>query len=893
VNGTNHLIRLNSDGSYDSTFYSGFNGSSVDAHGGVTSVIVCKDESLYVGGDLTFYNSLPGYVALVHLTPSGALDRGFTSPFAPGTSVRCLALLPDEKLLVGGSLRSGGFPGNAAGLARLKQDGSLDTTFRPLTNSTLRALLVQGDKYIVGGDISFDGDLARRGLARINGDGTPDLSFSPQTDGQVEYILGLPDGKFVISGPFTRVNGERRVMMARLNADGSLDSSFDVGGGFDGNPSGIALQPDGKLLVQGSFYRVNGVPAQWLTRLVAESHPGELRFSTATFETMEGGALVIQVDRVGGSDGPLEARIRSEDLSAVAGVNYAPIDTIIRFEDSDILRKTVTIQTEHIPDLTGNRTLEVHLVVGSNDTMARALIRDAELGRVDPNLVLHLEPAAATIKAFDFFSDGSLLLGGDFTAINGVAAPYAARVRADGTVETSFLQGFAPNNTVLAALVGPGDEAFIGGMFSQAGAVATRFVARINPDGTIDPSFSANAAKARFNSAETLLAAQPAGRIFVQYLTGSLRLYADGTSDPLPSGSFKAPVLPMLDGSLLAGGSSVRHYLPDLTPDGAFTTVAVTLPEIVVPPQAIALAATREGNFLMGGNFTRVNGIARSRLARIASTGALDLSFNPVSIGAIHGTSDQVSAVLQLPDGDILIGGNFLTVQDQTRTHLAQLDSAGKLRPQFAWDIQGDLITRLATAPSGAIYVLGSITNIDGTPVPGFARILNRTNEPPVTEISSPLNNTSIGIGSGLTVHIRAFDPDGFLSQVTLLVNGSSAATLTSAPYDFELSNLAEGKVTLSAEATDLSGATTLSSPIVITVAAQSEPVTLNSPTIDADGKLRLSFTGRTGNSYRLETSEDLVLWTQAETRTPADSNVEFSVDYHEKTHRFYRVVQE
>ncbi|MGC3957257.1 MAG: delta-60 repeat domain-containing protein [Verrucomicrobiota bacterium] len=83
------------------------------------------------------------------------------------------------------------------------------------------------------------------------------------------YTTALqPDGKILIGGDFVQVNGATAFKVARLNSDGTPDSTFDAGVGLQGGMAlKILLQPDGKILVGGRFVQVNGVPRNRIARL--------------------------------------------------------------------------------------------------------------------------------------------------------------------------------------------------------------------------------------------------------------------------------------------------------------------------------------------------------------------------------------------------------------------------------------------------------------------------------------------------------------------------------------------------------------------------------------------------------------------------------------------------
>jgi hypothetical protein len=100
--------------------------------------------------------------------------------------------------------------------------------------------------------------------------GGVDTNFNPGTGADNEGVFAIalqPDGKVIIGGNFLHVNGISRKYLARLNANGSLDPSFNSANGLDGAVLTMALQPDGRLLVGGYFASVNGIARNYIARL--------------------------------------------------------------------------------------------------------------------------------------------------------------------------------------------------------------------------------------------------------------------------------------------------------------------------------------------------------------------------------------------------------------------------------------------------------------------------------------------------------------------------------------------------------------------------------------------------------------------------------------------------
>src|SRR6185369_10668411 len=114
-------------------------------------------------------------------------------------------------------------------------------------NSWVNVLAVQPDgRLVAGGLFTRFNNLLRRYVARLNLDGSLDATFNPGVgpDGPLVGLALQPDGKILIGGFFTSVSSTPRSHIARLNANGSLDTTFDAGSGTSNNVAPIALQAD-------------------------------------------------------------------------------------------------------------------------------------------------------------------------------------------------------------------------------------------------------------------------------------------------------------------------------------------------------------------------------------------------------------------------------------------------------------------------------------------------------------------------------------------------------------------------------------------------------------------------------------------------------------------------
>lgn len=236
------------------------------------SAAVQSDGKVVVGGRFTTMNAT-NRNRIARLNSDGSLDNLFLPGIGPDGDVLAIAVQTDGKLLIGGSFRTiNGI--NRDGIARLNGDGNLDSTFDPGTNRNPAAvaIAIQSDgKIVVGGVQTIVNGTNLNNILRRNTNGSMDVQFSPsKANGSVYSVVVRPDGKIYVGGFFTSINGASRNRIARLDADGSLDSSFDPGDGANDSVYSIAVQPDGNVLVGGAFTILNGTVAWKIGRLFGD-----------------------------------------------------------------------------------------------------------------------------------------------------------------------------------------------------------------------------------------------------------------------------------------------------------------------------------------------------------------------------------------------------------------------------------------------------------------------------------------------------------------------------------------------------------------------------------------------------------------------------------------------
>lgn len=278
----NHIVRLNADGTVDNTFDQGSGANNY-----LNSIAVQADGKIIIGGVFTAYDGTPAN-GIIRLNADGTVDHSFD----PGTGLagisaeaESIEIQTDGKILIAGKFTS--YDGNPSPQsARINADGSFDASYAAPSLSggspserRIADIVSQADgKIIIGGHFERVAGLSRKCIARLNTDGTVDTSFKPGDGAQLTYgtlvasMYVMPGGKILIGGKFNTYDGINRKSIARLNADGSLDMTFDPGTGLvDFLPypmvNNIEVQADGKILIGGDFDEYNGVTRYNIARL--------------------------------------------------------------------------------------------------------------------------------------------------------------------------------------------------------------------------------------------------------------------------------------------------------------------------------------------------------------------------------------------------------------------------------------------------------------------------------------------------------------------------------------------------------------------------------------------------------------------------------------------------
>lgn len=260
------VMRYTKDGVPDASFGSA-GMAQIDLYGGndiAKAIVLQPDGKILLGGETTHRPTAYGVHGLVRLTANGALDSSFGSggkvstDFGKSSHIHALALQSDGKIVAAGETYSSA-DGGAAAIARYNADGSTDTGFgtggrsEPFSSSAnLHAVTVTGDGRILlaGYNTPVSTSPAQCFVARLTANGALDSSFG--TGGITQMAVGAgtnhcnamqiqADGRIVLAGGAQMSSsGNYDFALMRLSADGRLDSTFGSGGivttGFSSAP---------------------------------------------------------------------------------------------------------------------------------------------------------------------------------------------------------------------------------------------------------------------------------------------------------------------------------------------------------------------------------------------------------------------------------------------------------------------------------------------------------------------------------------------------------------------------------------------------------------------------------------------------------------------------------
>jgi uncharacterized delta-60 repeat protein len=236
----------------------------------VWAVAIQEDGKILCGGDFTSYSGTQT-TRIARLNTDGSLDISF-SPSSFDNTVYQIKLQDDGKSIIAGSFLSGGT--QALGrICRLNTNGSLDNTvfFGGGFNSDVFSIDIDSDgKIIVGGAFTqYSGQSSNRIARLTDGDKLDNTfiigsGFTGGTGSPYVFDINSKNGKYVVAGNFAAYNGVAIGGFLRINNDGSQDTTFNTGTGFDFDFNSTVSTPilvlsNGNTLVTSVFTEYNGI----------------------------------------------------------------------------------------------------------------------------------------------------------------------------------------------------------------------------------------------------------------------------------------------------------------------------------------------------------------------------------------------------------------------------------------------------------------------------------------------------------------------------------------------------------------------------------------------------------------------------------------------------------
>jgi len=406
-----------------------------------------------------------------------------------------LAVLPNNETIIAGNFSSYNGVGQN-NIALIETNGAMDTTFYPGTgpSGAVNAIALDGGQFVIGGAFNSYNGTGAGNFARLNADGSLDTAFSTSkgsgANAAVRAVAVQADGKVVIGGDFTKIDGVTRNYLARLNADGSLDTSFDPGNTLHGSVYALAL-PSASTL---SFSNAgSGETNQTISLGTATAGTMTANYSGTNMDMMVfygdtnvaagTGVLIYDTGNVTGSGtftlaigpiGGITTNIVTIVMNQGAGASGSPWS----------YNGTISIPS----------SLNGMIAAGGQFNVAGQGY--ANIVRFTTNGVLDTSFNPGTgmdgkVLALAWQPNNQIIAGGVFTHVNGSAYNRIVRLNADGSIDTTnFYVGTGANDVVYnITLQSQSSSIYVGGQFSSFNGTHRLGFTRLYSNGTVDTTF--------------------------------------------------------------------------------------------------------------------------------------------------------------------------------------------------------------------------------------------------------------------------------------------------------------------------------------------------------------------------------------------------------------------
>jgi len=713
LNTTGSQVTSFNNGSLTYNLNAGFNASDQTDYT-FTSTFQ-SDNKVLVGGSFSYYSgSISTRGARVNLT--GVKDTTWVTGNAGFTNYVYKMQVSGSTTLVGGlfTFYSGS---SCGGFVKINSNGTRDLTYNPQVGTPVYTFVTQSDgKAVVGGNFTTTSGSTTNGISRINSNGSPDTGFVTGTgfNSNVNSILVQSDGKIIVGGGFTTYNGSTANYFARLNISGSLDTTFTSGqsgvGAFNGAPTSLALQSDGKVIAYGNFTTYSGSSVNRIVRLntngsIDNTFNVGTGFNSYSFQVAGVGTdqnLFIDANGkiyVGGSfssysgslvngivrlntNGTIDTTFNTSGSGGVNGLNSGSQVFSVMSSGSFVTLAGHNIKTWKSPMYGGYINLDT---TGS-------VIPTPYIGTGFSGIGIYTP--AASVRARVKQNDGKIVIGGSYYYFNDVNKFSIIRLNTDNTLDSTFnagTLGFQSTGMWTLKALPSNYLISVGDFTTYSGSTVNRIV-KIMPSGSIDTSFNMGTG---FNSTVASIVVQPDGKFVC---VGSFTTYS---------------------------GSSVSKIVR-LNTNGTIDTTFSIGTGVNSTANLYSSDIQSDGKILVSGNtFTTYNGSSVFRIARLLPSGALDTTF---STGT--GFNFTCAYVKALNNGKILTLGEYTTYNGSSTPRIARLLSSGSIDTTFVVGTGFDIWPNepyndsIVEDSDSNIYVCGAFTTYSGSIVNGLVKIL-------------------------------------------------------------------------------------------------------------------------------------------------------------------------
>lgn len=370
-----------------------------------------------------------------------------------------------------------------------------------------------------------------------------------------------------------------------------------------------------------------------------------------------------------------------------------------------------------------------------------ALMNSVSTHAMDGELDESFDPLSADVFAGEVTSialqsNGQVIVGGEFTNIGGLARSNLARLNSDGSADPSFDP--SPNFRVFKVAIGDDNKILVAGSFNQINGQAAYRLARLNEDGSTDPTFSPSIDN--INGLEGVFTLLPLGasRVMIGGRFSSIGgnpytniaiLNSDGSVSPSFDGTagVALDIARQENGKYIVAGGLSSAYLRRFESDGEIDADFFPNPSGM---SIDAVAIQSDGKILVAGDFSVISNMLASRFVRLNTDGSLDTSFPNLN------PNGRVSSITVQEDDSIFIAGNFNMLGTQVANKIARLNADGSIDTNFQTPEIVGSISDIAIQNDNNILIGGVLVTIDDVIRRRIARLLNGSTptEPPADD---------------------------------------------------------------------------------------------------------------------------------------------------------------